>query len=143
MKCPKCKQEVSPDADRCILCGSEIPKGFLHRWFGFKQQKEDIPGGLKIESTESPEFYFVVMDVFCIADKVAAVGRVESGTVYEGDMVNIISATGGAKTVRVIQIIKSGEKKAKYATAGDKIALYLLGISKKDINAKDIIRKLK
>ncbi len=110
--------------------------GLFDKLFGSREIKDETPI-YEPPTVSDGSFHFVIEDVFTITGRGTVVtGRVDSGDVKVGDMVNI----GGRITTEVTGI-EMFRKKLDYAKEGDNCGILLKDISRNDINRVDTITK--
>ena len=86
-------------------------------------------------------FLMPVEDVFSISGRgTVATGRVESGTVKVGDVVELVGLTDEKKTTTVTGV-EMFHKLLDQAEAGDNVGLLLRGIDKKEIERGQVLCK--
>ena len=118
--------------------------GILSKLFGSREIKDEVPNEQQTVVPNEPQtvvtsgsFHFVIDDVFTITGRGTVVtGRVDSGEVRVGDIVNI----AGCITTEVTGI-EMFRKTLDYAKAGDNCGLLLKDISRDQVNKGDVITK--
>ena len=110
--------------------------GLLDKLFGSREMKDETPT-YQTYTPSNGSFHFVVEDVFTITGRGTVVtGRVDSGDVKVGDMVNI----AGRITTEVTGI-EMFRKKLDYAKEGDVCGILLKDVSRDDVSMGDTITK--
>jgi elongation factor Tu len=88
-------------------------------------------------------FIMPVEDAFNISGRgVVVTGKIESGIIKTGDVIEIIGGTNQPKTTTVTSIEKSG-KMLDTAITGDYVGLLLRGIEKTDVSRGMVLQHLK
>ena len=116
--------------------------GLLSKLFGSREIKDEVQTPPQTETppqtvTSSGSFHFVIDDVFTITGRGTVVtGRVDSGEVRIGDIVNIAGRINTEVTG-----IEMFRKTLDYAREGDICGLLLKDISREQVNKGDVITK--
>lgn len=109
--------------------------GLFSSLFKNREIKDDVNQKENIVTNGS--FHFVVDDVFTIMGKGTVVtGRVLSGEIHIGDIVNI-----AGRTTTEVTGIEMFRKTLEYAKEGDNCGILLKDISRDQISRGDVITK--
>lgn len=118
--------------------------GILSKLFGSREIKDEVLNEQQNVVPSQPQtvvsngsFHFVVDDVFTIVGRGTVVtGRVLSGEIHIGDIVNI-----AGRTTTEVTGIEMFRKTLEYAKEGDNCGILLKNISRDQVNRGDVITK--